>query len=107
MLDRMLDGLRNHRSVDHVSVFENDGYVLSSHGDEASRPISEEVKAWLELIETSASSQLITLVHQHGDVLLRRISIGILLIRTSKDINLGSIRRLVEEVALELSTGTP
>lgn len=107
MLDRMLDGLRNHRGVNHVLVFENDGFVLSSHSDNTTQPISDEVKAWLELIETSSSSQLITLVHQHGYCLLKRISIGVLLIRTTKDINLGSLRLLIDEVALELSDGAP
>lgn len=106
MLDRMLEGLRSQRSVTQVTLFELDGFVLTSSNGEDTNPLSDEVRAWLDLIETAENSQLITLVHQHGYILLKRLVIGILLIRTTKDVNLGSLRLQIEKVADEGTTST-
>ena len=98
MIEAALRTLTSAEEVKTVHFLEKDGFVIYAHGKELVEDTSMNVTRWQTLIETAEEKAMITLVMEHGYVILHPVGTRMLVVKCNRMANLGAIRTAIREV---------
>lgn len=84
--------------VQTVHFHEKDGFVIYAHGKESVEEPSMTMTRWQTLIQTAEEKAMITLVMEHGYVILHPVGTRMLVVKCTRIANLGAVRTAIREV---------
>lgn len=98
MIEAALRTLTSTEEVQTVHFLEKDGFVIYAHGEEPVEEAATNMTRWQTLIETAEEKAMITLVMEHGYVILHPVGTRMLVVKCNRMANLGAIRTAIREV---------
>ena len=98
MIDAALRTLTSVKEVQAVHFLEKDGFVIYAHGKEPVEDPSMAMTRWQTLIQTAEEKAMITLVMEHGYVILHPVGTRMLVVKCTRMANLGAVRTAIREV---------
>ena len=84
--------------VQTVHFLEKDGFVIYAHGKGPDEDPSMTMTRWQTLIQTAEEKAMITLVMEHGYLILHPVGARMLVVNCTRMANLGAVRTAVREV---------
>ena len=97
MIEGILREVASLDGVQRILLVEMDGFVVYAHPHhEQDEPSA--VQTWLALLSASPEQSLVTLVMEEGYVMLKATNQRMLVTVCERGINLGRIRRLLENL---------
>ena len=98
MIEAALRALTSVEGVQTVHFLEKDGFVIYTHGKEPGEDTSMTMTRWQTLIQTAEEKAMITLVMEHGYVILHPVETRMLVVKCTRMANLGAVRTAIREV---------
>ena len=98
MIEAALRALTSVEGVQTVHFHEKDGFVIYAHGKESVEELSMTTTRWQTLIQTAEEKAMITLVMEHGYVILHPVGTRMLVVKCTRIANLGAVRTAIREV---------
>ena len=98
MIEAALRTLTSMDEVETVHFLEKDGFLIYAYGDEAVEDASGNITRWQTLIEAAEEKATITLVMEHGYVILQPVGNRILVVKCTRRTNLGALRTTIRQV---------
>jgi predicted regulator of Ras-like GTPase activity (Roadblock/LC7/MglB family) len=98
MIEATLRALTSEEEVQTVYFLEKDGFLIYAYGKEPTEDASMNMTRWQTLMQTAEEGAMITLVMEHGYLILHPVGTRTLIVKCTRMANLGTVRTAIREV---------